>query len=338
MSHRQGSIIETEDPTEQKGAIFLNYEHRVLTLETAEGYGKRMPFALCGQAMDAIGPLFGYAVRMAVEGASAPRGGRPRWLHDAADVRLVDYGARDGATLLHVEAPLLGAAAPELFEQRELWPQAPPEDATAVDLLAGSALDIRKQNPDSSLYDLALLHRMARLRLVFTAGLRAISLPFGRNGAPAVPLDQEAAASARLLSERTPPPREVRVVGKLDMIRYSTRSFALKMTDGTEVRGVLEGDQPIEIVGQRLGQPALVLGRAVYRPSGTLLRIDARAIETGEGQPTLWEKVPPPMNRKPRIERLKPGEATRWLDSFFGKWPGEETEEDLLEALRELRG
>lgn len=317
--------------------VALRYEHRILTIDSPEHYGKRMPFALCGQAMAGVGPLFPYAVRMAVEGASATRGARPRWLDQAADVRLVDYGASDGATLLHVEAPALGEAAPEIYEQGQLWPQLPPEDATAVDLLASSVADVRRQNPESSLYDLKLLQRLAKLKRVFDSGLSAVGLPAGSNGAPRVPLDREAAASALSLSERTPAPREVRVVGKLDMIRHSTRSFALKMSDGAEVRGVLEGDQSVESVSRWFGQKVLVLGRAVYRPSETLLRLDARAIESGEGQAALWEKVPPPMSRKPRIERFKPGEAKRWLDSFFGKWPGDETEEELLAMLRELR-
>ena len=45
--------------------------------------------------------------------------------------------------------------------------------------------------------------------------------------------------SARRLSHDTPQPQQTRLVGKLDMIRDSTNSFAIKLKDGQEVRGVL---------------------------------------------------------------------------------------------------
>jgi hypothetical protein len=54
------------------------------------------------------------------------------------------------------------------------------------------------------------------------------------------------------LSNRTPSPRQVRLSGTLDMIRYSTRAFALKLLDGKEIHGVLD-------------RPEMVDALAVYR-------------------------------------------------------------------------
>lgn len=318
--------------------IDLNYQHQTVRLETSERYGRRLPLETCAQVMTGMSPLFRYSLRMAVEGASASRGVRPRWLERASDIRFVDYSANDGDTLLHLEAPVLGDAAPELFEQPSLWKQGPSHDSTAIDLLGAAVCDVRDKNADSALYDRPLLARLAHLRPVLERRIRAVRVPAHTNGRTDVALDETVVSSARELSDRTPAPQEVRVVGVLDMIRHSTRSFALKMKDGSEVRGVLETSESMERIRHLLSERVLVLGRAVYRPSGSVLRLEARAVEAGAGQSELWEKIPAPRSRQRRSVRFKPGEAQSWLDSFFGKWPGDETDEDFDRMLREVRG
>ena len=141
------------------------------------------------------------------------------------------------------------------------------------------------------------------------------------------------------MTEITPQPRQVRVTGILDMIRHSTRSFGLKLEDGTEVRGVLKTRKQTEELKQFLGKKLLVLGRAVYRASGKLLRIDAEGFEAGEGQPVLFAKVPPAREIRPAPVRMKPSShQQQGVPAFFGTWPGEETDEDFERMLAELRG
>jgi hypothetical protein len=52
-------------------------------------------------------------------------------------------------------------------------------------------------------------------------------------------LDMTLAENARSLSDQMPSPRQVRIVGKLDMVRHRTRSFALLLADGKEIREFL---------------------------------------------------------------------------------------------------
>jgi hypothetical protein len=88
-----------------------------------------------------------------------------------------------------------------------------------------------------------------------------------------------------------------------------------------------------------LGQAVLVLGRAVYRPSGSLLRIDANAVEDGEGTPAVFSKVPPPLGtRSTHARRIKASEMGKeGVAAFFGTWPGDETDADLDAMIQELR-
>jgi hypothetical protein len=124
-------------------------------------------------------------------------------------------------------------------------------------------------------------------------------------------------------------------VGKLDMVRHSTRSFGLLLADGQEVRGVLhEGDA--DVLQRYFGKEITVFGKAVYRPSGGLLRVDAREIvDTVEGR-FAFSFIPSPLTHRTKQDR-KIQAPKNGVAAFFGSWPGDETDEELLAALGELR-
>ena len=137
-----------------------------------------------------------------------------------------------------------------------------------------------------------------------------------------------------------PPPaspgNRVRVVGTLDMIRASTEAFAIKLDDGQEVRGVIAGG---EIVGlaKLLQKQVLVLGKAVYRPSGALLRVDAEDISPANGEASFWSRMPQPNRRTlDRTGLRRPQGPKSGLGAILGKWPGDEPDDVVEEALRQL--
>jgi len=141
------------------------------------------------------------------------------------------------------------------------------------------------------------------------------------------------------LSETTPESRQVRVAGTLDMIRISTRTFGLRLDDGSHVHCIAESIDLMDILIKHLGRKVLVLGKAVYRPSGRSLRIDATVVEAGEAQPTVFAKIPPPITRRPVFVRETPSSAgKRGVPAFFGIWPGNETDAELQAMLQEVRG
>lgn len=180
-------------------------------------------------------------MRLAVEGSSTSRGRPPIWLAAASDVRHAGYSHEGTDTSGELQLPPLGEAAEEIYAQAEFWPTRPPPEATAVDVLAATLGEVASENAESPRYDYWLLVRLTRLGRVLSGRLESISLVQTARGL--VPPDRAVVKSARGLIQRTPPPQQVRVVGKLDMIRHSTRTFALEREDGSEVNGVLE-DHP----------------------------------------------------------------------------------------------
>lgn len=317
----------------------MSYLHQEILIETKENYGNRPPMDLCGVVFRGFSPILGHSVRMAVEGASSSAGAPPAWLRRAADVRVTGFSERSGATVLNLEAPSLGEAAPEFYAQDTFWETKPAPTDTALNVLAHVLDDVRNGNAESSFFDRALLGRVTRLRRIVGDGVRAIRLPTAASevGAAAI-VDEDVVKSAARLWDRTPPPSPVRLVGKLDMIRHSTRSFGVLLEDGTEVRGVLDTQEQMEDLKRLLGSELLILGKAVYRPSGKLLRIDADGFETGKEQPRLFTKVPPPRQKEPAVLRTRVADQhRRGVPAFFGIWPGEESDGDFERMLQEIR-
>jgi hypothetical protein len=300
-----------------------------------------MPLDFAGDVLRQLGPLMTASVQMAIEGSSAHVGAPPAWLKRAGDVRITGWSEGDGAsTILHVEAPSLGDAAEELYKQTTFWETKPAPEDTAVNVFARAAREVRSGNTESSLYDLSLLKRFSRARHLFERKLVSMDVPEANQKNPVMAqLDRDLVVKSHDLSQQTPAARQVRVVGHLDMIRHSTRTFELLLEEGKAVRGVLEDAEQLDKLRSLLGRQILVAGKAVYRASGTLLRIDAEAVDEGHAVSKLFAKVPAPIERRPSVIRFRPGEQVkRGVTGFFGKWPGEESDEELLAMLRELRG
>jgi hypothetical protein len=104
------------------------------------------------------------------------------------------------------------------------------------------------------------------------------------------------------------------------------------------VRGVVTSDAiDLDRLGQLWGKPVRVHGVAKFRPSGALLRVDAEQIEPAEGDVSLWSRLPRPILTPMELRIPARAQGPRsGVSAIFGKWPGDETEDEILEALDEL--
>ena len=314
----------------------MNYEPRILRLATPLDLRQRLPLDVCGRVFSAIPSLVEGALRMATDGASAIQGRPPAWFSRAADIRLVGYDQQGADTLLALELPKLGEAAEELYKQREFWDTRPDPELTAFDVLRRVVDEVAIENGESAWFDPQLLKRFTQLRRVFGTKIESIRVD---DSEKSTALNVHVLDIAARLSANTPPSRQVRILGKLDMIRHSTRSFSVRLENGDEAHGVMASMDAVDQLAGFFGKSILVLGRAVYRPSGALLRIDAAAIEDGSGASPMFSKLPPPQAlRRTYHSRMKLAEVGKsGVPAFFGTWPGDESDADLDAMLRDLR-
>jgi len=308
-------------------------EH-VVTLLSEEGYGSKAPPEEVGLVLRIIGPGIRKSVLMAVQGRSTAKGRYPAWLGRASDIRFVGIGGRR-ETKLHFEAPTMGESAPELFEQKEFWPTKPAAESTGFDLFAITIDEAGAGRADSDRYDRQLLSTLLGFGAVLNGRFQEIrvSRTAARNGHKEAIINKSTIEEASRLRDATPEPRSVRVAGILDMVRYSNRGFELLLDDGDTARGILvEGG--MDSLRDLMNRRTLIEGNAVYRPSGKLLRIEAHSVTDGEGAPGLWSRIPNPIAKKLDKKTLRKRQTSRsGVNAFFGTWPGDETDEEVLSAL-----
>ena len=273
------------------------------------------------------------ALRQRVEGRSTARGSVPAWLQVAADFDVVRFEA--GSTVLVIEAKSLSDVAPSLFAQRELFEPIDSSES-AFGLMEQTLALAANGRSDSDLFDQPLLSTFRRFERVLSSGFSSIELTNAKGGRAPVIVDCNSIDAVDHLIRSTPSPQRARVAGTLDTIRHSDRMFTLLVEGGKAVKGIAE-DIAAEQLAGLCGQNVVVSGTAVFRASGTLLRIEAETIEPAGIDAQIWARVPAPLFRLMDSGSLRQPQGPRsGVNAVFGRWPGDETDEEIAAALREL--
>ena len=308
-----------------------------LRLHSKENFGIRLPPQHIGQLFVELPKVIRQSISMAVQNRSSNKGRSPEWLKRAADVRFVDHRYENGVCL-RFSAARLGDAAPELFVQQSLFPELMPDaNATGFDLLANVLSDIRAGDKDSQHFDTNLLRNVGHFHKFFQKGpFTAIEFPDPKSKDRAIELTEDLVVSARSLCGMTPAPERVRLVGELDGIEASTQRFTLVLDTGEKVNGVF-GDAQMDEMRRLWRQRVLVLGSAVYRPSGRLLRIEADEVRTGIGEASIFSRLPRSPHEQLDRGKLQQQQGPRsGMAAIAGAWPGDETDSEIEAALEPM--
>jgi hypothetical protein len=271
-------------------------------------------------------------VRLHVEGRSTVQGKTPAWLERAAAFELVEL--QEGSTVLVVEAPSLAQAAPEHFDQPDLF-QAVDAGRSCLELLQESLRDAVEGQLESDAYDDGLIRTFEEFSRVLRHGVEALEVGDGQT----VRIDAASVEGFGRLRRAIPPDQRVRLAGRLDTLRHSDRMFTLILETGTQVRGVVTGEGvDLATLGTLWGQEAVVTGVAKFRPSGSMLRVEAERIERAEARDLeLWGAAPRPIFGLLDERELRQPQGPRsGVNAVFGRLAGLDTDEDIIEALDRL--
>ncbi len=272
------------------------------------------------------------ALRLRVEGRSAVAGMIPAWLDVAADV---DVYVKDASTI-EIEAPPLYATMPERFKQLSFFAELD-TSKSCFTVFEESLNDALSGDANSDLYDNGVLETFAEFKRLLARGVESVEINNGRPRPSGPIVIQSGSIDAiNRLRRQTPASRRVRLAGKIDMIRHSDRMFTLILESGETLRGVASGIEE-ETLKQFFGKVAVVSGEAVFRPSGSLLRVEADRIEAASGDVSIWSVVPRPLEAAIDARSLYKHQGSfSGLNAIFGRWPGDETDEEIFSALEAI--
>lgn len=139
------------------------------------------------------------------------------------------------------------------------------------------------------------------------------------------------------MGRQIPAPTRARLCGTLDMIRASDGAFELLLDSGERAHGLwMPADG--NVLSRFWSKRVLLEGTAHFKPSSVFLRLEADVIRQAEDSDALFAVLPAAIGTTPPRLYVPARHAKLAVrDAWVGQWPGEETEEQLLAALREAR-
>jgi hypothetical protein len=135
---------------------------------------------------------------------------------------------------------------------------------------------------------------------------------------------------------QTPLPQTIRFTGRLDTISSTRPSVTLLSDDGDKMQARLPSSVTTEDLRALFGQRVVVAGVAEFRPSGRIQQIAINQIQPAHGADELFSETPRAWGSMPVFTPAaqEPGSG---VSTFFGTWPGEETDDELITALAAIR-
>jgi hypothetical protein len=277
------------------------------------------------------------ATRFAVEGESVRKGPRPAWLDAACDFDVTALSP--GSAVITMEAETLKQVDPARFgvgAQQSLFGEADEHfgEQTAIDIFGRVLASILEGEADDVVADRPLLESCARFARVSGGGFDGLRLEGLRGRSSPLVITSGDAPHIELLRDEIPRPQAARVAGTLDTVSASRPDVVLTLKDGTRVPGRME-EHNLEALRSVLGKEVVVSGMAHYRPSGRLLLLDVEALDVARPEDRVFQKAPVARKQKVVWEPTGPSDASG-VSAFFGTWPGEDSDAELLEALRAI--
>ena len=314
----------------------LNLVERTFELKGTEGLGAKPRPELIGPVLGKVHDTLLASVRMGFLHSSRTRGRVPAALRRAAEVRYLGHeGGADDSTILRFEVPQFGSVAEELFAQGQLWDTGPKPEQTAFDLLSASLHDIRLMARDSERYDHAMLGQFAGYRRLLRDGLNSIVLPDPKSRDTEA-IDEPLSVAASALFRATPDARRVRICGRLDALGVSRKVLGLVLEDAANVTAIWTLDGIVDLASF-LDRQVVIEGIAEFRPSGTLLRVDADAIRIAGAGDSAFSALPIPeiqRNYQQAAATVKPGHKP--YAAIYGLIPADESDEEFTAAVEAM--
>ena len=317
----------------------MKYILKSFHLEASSGLGRYPRPDLIAPLLEELPATLQDTVRMGFLQSSRAKGRVSQSLKDAASVQFVGVSAHGkNGTAVTFRVPRFGDAAPALFEQGQFWADLlPSASITAFDLLGVALTDVQAQRTDSTHFDQPFLKRIGGYQRLLKHGITRISLEDTATNSPHI--DAEVVKRADDLSRATPDSRRVRVTGRLDLMGASQGVLKLHLRPGEFVTALWSGSDPIESHREFFNRDVIVEGLGVFRPSGSLLRIEADAIAPATIQDDFFRKLPVATSQSTdylNAARLRPGEKSAYA-LIRGSVPAEESDEAFIEALSKIR-
>jgi hypothetical protein len=308
----------------------VNYQIGISGLKVKEG---TIPLTALKDISDVILNSSEKVLRLFFEGTSSKRGKYPEWLKKSLDFTIT--GIRKGSTILELEVPTLKETIPFYFQQKKLWKDKIQQDDTAISLCSKSFNDITLENFGSDLYDAGVLKSFQKFRNIVKNYAKELVIRSDTKTADNFKISKEVIEKIDKIKIQIPEPRITVISGFFNMIEHSHRQFQLNIIDDETINGELDPKYiELEDMRQLWGKRVTIKGEANFKPSGKIHFLNAHVVRAFEKGDEILEKVPVIQKSFKFAEDLmKKKNAGSVLKKIWGKWPGDESIDEILRQL-----
>jgi hypothetical protein len=226
--------------------------------------------------------------------------------------------------------------APQQIQQQDLWYTVPEPSDTALTILSKSVHDTTSEQLESERYDTGLLDTLLAFKQILDGKIQ-IKLSTAKRRHETFILNGEALEKIHELRKATPEPQAVLVSGCFDIIQHSTRRFQLTMKNGQTVRGKIdEGSIALEEMRRLWGKQVTIKGMLHFMASEKPRFLEAQVINPYQNGDELFETMRLPLSTTETLMQTRKEVSQRNIVSeIWDMWPGEESIEQILSALKQ---
>lgn len=274
------------------------------------------------------------ALRLAIEGYSLKKGKLPQWLKAAVDFNITSISK--GSTVLSLEAPKLAEVAADQISQQNLWINLPEPNDTALTIWANSFNEATSEKYESELYDKGLLTSFISFKDFINKHAQSIEIDSTYDKKiDRLIIDNNQLERIQKLTASIPESRKIVLSGIIDVIEHFAGRFKLNLENGEKIQGAIDKELlDLEIMRNYWGKKVTVKGLADYKPNGKIRFIKADLIKLFEEREKLFQEYmafEEPRDSLYKVSRTQIEISP--LKEIWGKWPGDETIDEILEAL-----
>jgi hypothetical protein len=268
-----------------------------------------------------------------LEGSSQiKRGKNPEWLCRLLDFQLT--GINPGSTQLEIEAPLLQETLENI--QLPVFSDLSPEEIMQNSALGFSLYAYEQasnHNLESFILDKEILKEILHFKDFFESEKAQITVSTPTRN-KTVTFNYESINKIKTIEEHTPQSIRAKISGKLDVMKH-TRAQLEIISGQSRIQASLGENLNIERITEYFGKNITATGIASYKPSRQIKSFEIQSLSLADQKDVFFEKPPVMLFEEMEVQRYIKEQKYKGTDfsKIIGKWPGEESIDELLQQL-----
>jgi len=194
---------------------------------------------------------------------------------------------------------------------------------------------LSEKDDDKNLLDEPLLYELIKFKKFFKTDTEKVLLS-NRSTIPEIEFSQKEIDKIEKLIKTIPQPQKTVVVGIIDEMKFSKEQVILTTSDNKKIV-VIVSKEHLNELKDFFGREIAITGMAHFKPGGQLSYVKMENFGNMGKAAKLLSRKPDKMTMQQQIAlQLREGKKRNPIDEIFGKWPGNETDEEFEKMLKDL--